>query len=169
MRRGRLARIAIIVVLFLGTLAPGAGAAEWGEIVPGTTTLEAVRERYGPPTRSQVQKVEGYDSTEWIYEGAQAPTGARKLSINLGLLTPSGFRKNVVRDFRLEPKPGVFRRLTVLAGWGVPDRVGRDGETEIFFYQEGLLVYFDRDGADAQLMVFTPPQPTLPEPAPSKP
>jgi hypothetical protein len=74
-----------------------------------------------------------------------------------------------VRDFSLVPKPGIFTRQTILNGWGVPMRVGREGDAEVFLYRAGLLVYFAKDGWDAQLMVFTPPQPLIDEPAKPQP
>ena len=45
-------------------------------------------------------------------------------------------------------------------GWGIPNRVGKDGQTPVFYYESGLLVLFDKDGWMAMSMVFTPPQPT---------
>ena len=38
-------------------------------------------------------------------------------------------------------------------------RTVREGESDVFVYLEGLLVYFDKNGFDARLMLFTPPQP----------
>lgn len=140
-------------------LATPSAAAEWGTIAAGASTMESVRAHYGPATRSVSQKVEGYDTVSWIYESAQAPAGIRRLTVDFGLLTPAGYRPEVVRVFKLEPVPGVFRRATIFAGWGAPTRIGREGETEIFFYPDGLLVYFDRTGEMAETLVFLPPQP----------
>jgi hypothetical protein len=153
-----------------GVLAVGfpASAAEWGTIMPGTSTMEAVRARFGPASKATTQKQEGYDAAEWSYEGAAAPSGFTRLTVEFGLLTPVGFRADIVRDFTLAPKPGIFNRRTVINGWGVPDRVGRENDLEVFLYQEGLVVYFGKDGWQAELMVFTPPQPLANEPAPPK-
>jgi len=128
-----------------------------------------VRARFGAATKTSVQKQDGYDVAEWLYEGQAAPTGFTKLTVEFGLLTPRGYRNDVVRDFMLSPKPGIFNRGTVIGGWGVPDRVGREGEVDVFLYQEGLVVYFGKDGWEAQLMVFTPPQPRAAEPARPRP
>ncbi len=150
-----------LVVASLGLLALAASAlaAEWGTIVPGKSTTASIRAQYGQPTKSQTQKVEGYDATQWVYEGAQAPTGLHRLTVDFGLLTAGGYKHDVVRSFRLDPKPGVFNRKLVLDGWGTPTKIGRDGEFEIFLYEDGLLVYFDKEGQAVQAMVFTPPQP----------
>jgi hypothetical protein len=57
---------AVALVLLLATPAL---AAEWGQIKPAVTTQPDVRKRYGAPTKETVQKIEGYDSTQWLYEG----------------------------------------------------------------------------------------------------
>jgi hypothetical protein len=134
-------------------------AAEWGAVVPGTSTTETVRTQFGEPTKTEPVKVEGYDTMEWVYEGDRAPRGIRRLTVDFGLLTDSGFRSEVVRLFKLDPVPGVFTRTTVLTGWGPPSRLGKEGDSEVFFYDEGLIVWFDKDGWLAQEMVFTPHQP----------
>lgn len=140
-----------------------AAASEWGTIVPGTTTMEAVRTQYGGPTKTETQKTDNYDTASWVYEGVQAPVGLLRMVVDFGILRANGYRRDVVRSFRIEPKPGVFNRKIVLAGWGPPDRVGRQADTEVFYYAEGLVVMFDKEGLQAQTLVFTPPQPTEPE------
>ena len=151
-------------------LAAPVAASEWGQIKPAETTQAAVRARYGAPTKETTQKIESYDAAQWVYEGSQAPTGIVKMTVDFGLLAPSGFRKDVVRTFRLEPKPDIFNRRLVVDGWGPPERIGKEGDLEFFFYQEWLLVYFDKDGPQVVAMIFTPPQP-LPavETAPARP
>ena len=139
-----------------------AAASEWGTIVPGTTTMEAVRAQYGGPTRSETQKTDNYDTTMWLYEGAQAPVGLIRMVVDFGILHAGGYRRDVVRSFRIEPKPGIFHRRIVLAGWGAPDRVGKQGDVEVFYYADGLVVMFDKEGFQAKTLVFTPPQPLEP-------
>lgn len=134
-------------------------AAEWGAIAPGKSTLESVRATYGQPTRQNTQKVDGYDTTEWLYEGDHVPRGLKQLAIEFGLLTPAGYRPEVVRALRLEPLPGVFTRKTILLGWGAPQRVGQEGDSALFFYEDGLIVFFDKDGSNVARLLFTPPQP----------
>jgi hypothetical protein len=153
---GRLARLlgALLVVSATPVV-----AAEWGAIVPGTSTKETVRAQYGEPSKTEPGKVEGYDTMQWVYEGDRAPHGIRRMAVDFGLLTGSGFRAEVVRLFKLNPSPGVFTRNTVLTGWGPPARLGKEGDAEVFFYDEGLIVWFGKDGWLAQEMVFTPPQP----------
>ena len=158
----RATRLVAAVALAMAAVAP-AFAAEWGSIVPGTSTTESVRARFGQPTRQATQKVDGYDTTEWLYEGERAPRGLQRLVVDFGLLTGAGYRANVVRTMRLEPVPGVFTRDTVLIGWGTPQRAGKDGETPVFFYQDGLIVYFDKEGWVAARLLFTPPQPAQPQ------
>jgi hypothetical protein len=149
----------LLLLLVLGLLTT-AEAAEWGAIVPGHTTQQAVRAQYGEPSNRATQKVDGYDTTEWVYEGARAPRGIRRLIVEFGLLTPAGYRAEVVRVMRLEPAPGVFTRPLVERGWGIPDRVGKERDAPLFYYDSGLVVLFDKDGWVAVSMVFTPPQPT---------
>lgn len=172
MKRARVAypimRIAVGIALVTGPVRPVA-AAEWGTVVAGTSTKESVAARYGQPTKNTTQKLQGYDTTEWTYEGRQAPPGMRRLVIDFGLLTPSGYRPGVVRSFKLEPKPGVFTRDTILRGWGEPARVGREGNSEVFFFEEGLLVYFEPGGEDAKQMTFTLPQPPADRPTSPRP
>jgi hypothetical protein len=137
-------------------------AAEWGLIRPGDTTKDAVRARYGLPTRVDRQKVETYDTEAWIYEGERAPIGLERLTVEFGLLQQDKYQPDVVRAFRLEPKPGTFNRGVIANGWGFPDRMGRENDRDIFLYRDGLLVYFDETGWNAKLMVFTLPQPRDP-------
>ncbi len=162
-----MSRLVALVLLGLAVLAASAPApaSDWGTVVPGESTPESMRAVYGQPTKTQALKVEGYDTTQWVYEGAQAPPGILRLTVDFGLLTAAGYQKDVVRSFRLDPKPGVFNRTLVLDGWGTPARIGRDGEFEIFVYEQGLLVYFDKQGWIVQTMVFTPPQPLPGTPA----
>ena len=74
-----------------------ASAAEWDTIRPGVTTQEAVRAHLGQATRVSSAKVEGYDTAEWIYEGANAPRGVTRMTVGFGLLTPQGYRADVVQ------------------------------------------------------------------------
>ena len=157
-------RIALLALALVTGLPAAAGAADWGGISPGTSTMENVRERYGAPSRETRQKVEGYDTVQWIYEGARAPTGMKRMTVEFGLLTLGGFRAKVVRYFVLEPKPGVFDRRTIVNGWDVPDGIGEEGGRKVFVYKAGLKVTFNENENDALSMVFTIPQP---EPKPS--
>ncbi len=148
------------LLLGLGAAAPSvAHGAEWGTIVPGTSATAAVRAQFGPATRTSAGKLDGYDTTQWVYEEAQAPVGMNRMTVEFGLLTASGYRPDIVRDFRLEPKFGVFTQQTIVMGWGNPSRVGREENVPIFYYEDGLLVYFDREGWIVERMVFTPRQP----------
>ncbi len=153
--------LAVVVLAWL-VLCGSAAAAEWGTIAPGTSTMDTVRAQYGGPTRAETQKVEGYATTSWVYEGTQAPTGMIRMVVDFGLLEADGFHGSVVRSFRLEPKPGVFTRDTILTGWGRPTGFSKEGGSDSFFYQDGLVVIFDKEAWSAVTMVFTPPQPTDP-------
>ncbi|HEU5319856.1 MAG TPA: hypothetical protein VFX28_03590, partial [Methylomirabilota bacterium] len=159
MRRPR----ALALAAALAVVAAPAAAAEWGLLIPGTTTMPEVRQQYGAPTRTDSPRVDGVETAQWTYEGAQAPVGMKRLVVDFGLAGPGGLRKDLLRTFRLEPKPGAFNRQTIVRGWGTPTRVGAEGETPVFVYQQGLIVYFEKDGWRPRLMVFTPPQPPPPE------
>jgi hypothetical protein len=148
----------VVAVALALPIAP-AVASEWANIIPGTSTMDAVRAQHGGPTKSESYKTDNYDTTSWIYEGAQAPVGLRRMVVEFGILHAGGYRRDIVRSFRIEPKPGVFHRRIVLSGWGAPERVGKQGEGEVFYYSDGLVVIFDKDGFQALTLVFTPPQP----------
>ena len=124
--------------------------------------MESVRAQYRGPTKTEMQKTDNYDTARWIYEGAQAPTGMVRMVVEFGLLQAGGYRKEIVRSLTLEPKHGIFHRRIVLLAWGAPERVGKQGDAEVFYYSEGLVVIFDKDGFDAQMLVLTPPQPGEP-------
>ena len=143
-------------------------AEEWGGIDPGVTTADQVRARYGAPSKETHIKAEGYDTLRWVYEGARAPGGIERVTIDFGLLAPQGYRPTVVRVLRLEPKPKIFGRNTVIQAWGVPDGITRQNEMDVFFYRTGLLVNFDKEGDEAALLTFTPPQPDTPASAAPK-
>ncbi len=169
-----MARALLLVALLLGA-ARSALAAEWGNITPGVTTTDQVRELYGRPSRETSAKAEGYDTRQWVYERSQAPEGLVRLTVDFGLLTPNGYKPSVVRLVTLEPKPLIFGRNTVMDGWGLPDGTGvRDG-FETFFYREGLFVVFDKaEIKSATTLIFSIPQPgpsggAAPPAAPSAP
>jgi len=147
--------IAAIVLLASATVAH---AAEWDTLRPGESTQATVRERFGGATKVTSQKVEGYDTSQWIYEGAQAPKGMTRVTVDFGVLTPQGYRADVIRVMRLDVLPEIFNRSTILAGWGAPEKLGREKDADVFFYESGLLVYFDKDGWLAQTLIFMPPQ-----------
>jgi hypothetical protein len=155
MRRFSIA-CSLVATLAFTTPAP---AAEWNAITPGTSTLQVVRAQLGEPSTKQTLKVEGYDTVQWVYEGARAPRGLRRVLVDFGLLTPGGYRAEVVRVLTLEPAPGMFTQRTIEVGWGPPNRIGKQGDTPVMFYEAGLLVLLDGEGRVAQRMIFTPPQP----------
>jgi hypothetical protein len=159
-----LAALPVLLLLAAAGLPAAARAAEWGLINPGETTMPAVRARYGAPTKSTPQKLEGYDVQQWLYEGAQAPRGMQRMTVDFGLIVKGAFQREVVRSLLLEPRPGVFDRAMVLTGWGQPTGVGRQGDIPAFLYEEGLFVYFEKDGETVKSMLFTPRQP-IPPPA----
>jgi hypothetical protein len=165
-------RAAAAVVLFLalpiGGWPSSAPAEEWGGIEPGVTAMDFVRSRYGAPTKETHAKVEGYDTTQWVYEAAQAPSGIQRMTIEYGLLTPAGYKPTVVRVIRLEPRAKIFGKNTVVQGFGVPDGMTTQNEQETFFYKSGLIVTFNKEGTDAVLLNFTPPQPDQPSAAPKR-
>jgi hypothetical protein len=165
MRRALLAAGALAGLL----LGPGSVAAtEWGAIEPGRTTIDEVRARYGAPSKETRAKAEGYDTIQWVYEGARAPGGINKMTLDYGLLTPQGYKPTLVRVLRLEPKPKIFGRNTVIQGFGVPDGITKQNEQDVFFYKSGLLVNFDQEGDEAATLIFTPPQPDTPPAAPKR-
>jgi hypothetical protein len=153
----------IMVTLLAGLLALGlagtAQASEWGGITPGVTTLEQVRERYGAPSKEAKVKLEGYDTTTLTYEGSKAPAGMNRLVVEVGWLAKDGYKPNVVRIFRLEPRPLIFPLQSVMDGWGLPSAAGDSGGRPTFFYEEGLVVIFDAQGLTAESMSFSLPQP----------
>ncbi len=159
-RWGSDVRLVLAAALLAALAAVPAAAADWGAISPATSTMEGVRAQYGGPTRTEGQKVEGYDTTSWIYEGAQAPAGMTRMVVDFGLLQAGGFKRDVVRSFRLEPHHGVFTRDTILTGWGRPSGYSKEGGSDSFYYEEGLVVIFDKEAWSAVSMVFTPPQPS---------
>lgn len=157
-RQLRLTCLALVLAVGIGAASELWGE-EWGGIAPGITTMDAVRGRYGAPSREARQKEEGYDTVRWIYEGARAPVGMKRLTVEFGMLTAEGFRPNLVRFFVLEPKPRIFSQAMVLQGWGTPDMVGDEGGRTVFFYKAGLIVYLDPEREESLSMVFSIPQP----------
>ena len=162
---------ALLTAIALAGLLLGRGAVsaeEWGGIDPGVSTVDQVRARYGAPGKETRAKVDGYDTLRWVYEEAQAPGGIERMTIDFGLLTPQGYKPTVVRVLRLEPKPKIFGRNTVIQAWGVPDGITKHNEMDVFFYRSGLLVNFDRSGDEAALLTLTPPQPDTAPAAPKR-
>jgi hypothetical protein len=151
-------RALLVLILVAGT-APGALAAQWGNIEPGVTTMEEVRDLYGRPTRETRALVDGYDARKWIYERSQAPEGLVRLTVDFGLLVKGTYEPSVARLVTLDPKPLIFVRKTVIDGWGLPDREGLMEGLPTFIYQEGLFAMFQKDGESAVRLIFSIPQP----------
>ena len=152
-------QLCLAVGIALLAVALPAAAAEWANVRPGESTQEVVRKQFGAPTKQLSQKVDGYDSAQWLYEGDQAPRGTLKVVVDFGILTQQGYRAEIVRQMLLEPRRGIFNRQTVLAGWGTPDIADIEGDKKVMRYRSGLFVYFDKEGWFAERMYFTPPQP----------
>lgn len=155
----------ILLVAPVAAAPPAALAAEWGGIVPAVTSAEQVRGRYGTPTREVKRKVDGYDTFEWTYEGQQSPPGFTRMTLEFGILLPSGYSATTVRVLRLDPRPRLFNKDTVVTGWGEPDRATTQNDRDVFFYRSGLVVTFDQEGVDATSLFFTVMQPNI-TPAP---
>jgi hypothetical protein len=47
--------------------------------------MDAVRARYGAATKASTEKIDGYDATRWVYEGAQAPVGMERMVVDFAL------------------------------------------------------------------------------------
>src|SRR5437868_14416745 len=92
--------------------------------------------------------------------GHASPNGTDPHGRRLRSLRAGGFQRATVRALRLEPHPGVFTRDAVLTGWGRPTGVGKEGGVDSFFYEDGLLVIFDKGAWSAVTMLFTLPQPS---------
>jgi len=150
-------RLAILALL-LG-IAEVAGASEFGNIEPGVTTMDQVRELYGKPSSEIPGKVEGYDTAQWVYDRSQAPEGLVRMIVDFGMLTPTGYKPAVTRLLTLEPKPSIFEKKTIIDGWGLPDGEGSRDGVLTFFYRDGLLVLFDKEGENAERMIFSIAQP----------
>ena len=160
-----------LFALLLG-IADNAGATEFGNIEPGVTTMNQVRELYGKASTEIPGKVEGYDTVQWIYDRSQAPEGLVRMIVDFGMLTPAGYKPTVTRLLTLEPKPAIFEKKTIIDGWGLPDGEGSRDGVLTFFYRDGLLVMFDKEGENAERMIFSIAQPTsglAPPPASSQP
>jgi hypothetical protein len=141
------------------TVSRPVAAAEWGTLVPGESTAESVKARYGEPSKTAKARVEKYDTSEWTYEGERAPAGMIRMVVQFGVLKSAKYEPNVVRTFRLDPKPGVFTRRQIVIGWGFPDQGGTQDGVPVMVYKSGLTVYFDRDIVNVVSMWFTAPQP----------
>lgn len=157
----RYLRQSLLVTLLLLVLGPAVPwAADWGGVTPGTSTQEDIRRLFGPPTQERSAKEDGYETREWIYEGAEAPAGLNKLRVEFGLLKPDGFKPNTVRTLALYPKENRFPVSAIQAGWGRTARVGLDPETgrPILQFDAGLVVFLDKEGRWAEEMYFVIPQ-----------
>lgn len=144
-------------------------AADWGGVVPGTSSKDDVRKLFGEPTRATNKTLDNYNVTDWLYEGPRAPGGIVRMVVEFGLLAGPGFQPDVVRTLRLEPKPGLFNRRSIISGWGLPYAAGREADTPEFYYEEGLLVLFDKAGWNVERLLFTLPQARQPQPAQPQP
>jgi hypothetical protein len=166
----RVLGLMVVLLTLVATLGPPvpASALEWGLINPGETSMDAVRQRYGNPTKTTTQKLDGYDSAQWVYEEAQAPTGMVRMVVEFGMLTPKGYLPQIVRSVLLHPKPGTFNRPLIVQGWGPPTATGEQSGSPAYLYEDGLFVVFDAAVWEVQTMLFIPKQ-QIPPPAPAPP
>ena len=163
-------RLALALVLVLALMVTPAAASEWGGIEPGVTSTDQVRARFGAPSKETRPKIEGYDTLQWVYENAEAPSGLVRMTVDFGIVTAGVYKPNLVRLLTLEPRPLIFGKQTVIQGWGVPDGVhdNKDGSSTLV-WKDGLLVVLDREGKDAVSMIFSVPQPLAPSAPPPAP
>jgi hypothetical protein len=159
----------VVLALALALIAGPVSASDWGGIVPGVSTVDQVRGRYGEPSREARPKVEGYDTLQWVYEGARVPAGLVRMTVDFGVLAAGVYKPGLVRLLTLEPKPLMFGKSTVIHGWGVPDGVVEHKEGgSTLVWKDGLLVTFDKEDKDATSLIFSVPQPlSAPAPAPA--
>src|SRR4029450_11732500 len=87
-----------------GAGAPPAAARGWGGMEPTISTLDQVRERWGPPTMETRGREEGQDTIQWIYDGANAPPGMTRMTVDFGLLQPDGYKPRLGRALRRGPR-----------------------------------------------------------------
>jgi len=154
--------LSVGAVPWWGPLDSPAHAEEWGNIEPGVSTMDQVRERFGAPSKETKAKVDNYDTSQWVYDDARAPSGFQRMTVEYGLLTPQGYKPSVVRVLRLEPKEKIFGKNTVLQAFGYPDGMRVENEQNSYFYQSGLIVTFDKEDEWAVLLNFMMPQPDVP-------
>jgi hypothetical protein len=152
----------LVVVLAVLLVAPVAVAEQWGGVDPGQSVKSDVQSRFGAPTKETTKKLEGYDTSEWIYDPPKTPAGFTRMQVDFGLLTSKGYQPDVVRTVILTPRPGIFSRQEILIGWGRPDSVGEENNQLIFLYKSGLVVILDKNDERAEQLVFTVPQPDQP-------
>ena len=118
MRRLVVDVLAVTCVVATLALPRAAAAAEWNGIVPGVTSADVIRARYGPPSKETKQRVDDYDTVEWTYEGERAPGGFQKMVLEFGILLRSGYSPNTVRVLQLDPRRFSFTKDMVVSGWG---------------------------------------------------
>ncbi len=112
--------------------------------------MDAVRKRYGKPTQATTQKVDGYDSAQWVYEEAEAPTGMDQDDRRVRHPHPDGLVPQIVRSLLLHPKPGMFNRQLVVQGWGPPTATGEQSGSPAYLYEDGLFVVVRRGGVGGE-------------------
>lgn len=147
-------------VLLLVLLPPWASGEGWMGVEPGKSNKASVRAVFGQPSREVAKKEEGYNTSEWLYEGTRAPVGSTKLVIEFGLLKGQTFQADTVRALTYSPKPNIFPAPAIFEGWGPPDKRGTDSKGQVvFFYRRGLIVTLDKQGQETIEMLFTIEQP----------
>lgn len=168
-------RAAALAVAVVALVVPGATLAEeWGGIVPGDSTMDSVRERFGEPSSIGKKKVDKYDAVDWKYEEDRAPKGLIRMVVEFGVLKAGKYAPTAVRTFRLEPKPGVFTRGSIVIAWGKPQKMGHQDGVPVMLWDSGLTAYFEDGVVNAISLWFTQPRAqttpaTATEPKPPKP
>lgn len=154
--RTRFRPLAAAAMLLAATAVSAAG---WGGITPGETRQRDVEARYGRPSRERSVTEGGLTGAEWTYVGDRAPRGLERMVVGFGLVRPTGFVPDLVRALTLYPKPHVFSVAKLTEGWGKPDAIGTDEQTKrsvLRYDAEAILVFLDRSGEWAEVMVFAP-------------
>jgi 3-oxoacyl-[acyl-carrier protein] reductase len=98
--------------------------------------MDVVRERFGAPSKETKQKVDGYETVEWTYEGQRALAGFHRVVVEYGILLPSGYSPNTVRVLRLDLSGEVAYDLTDIAG--IAALVERLGDIDVLVNNAGV-------------------------------
>ena len=110
---------------------------------------------------------------QWVYEGDAGARGHRADDGGLRAAHAAGLQAQPgARRSRLEPKPKIFGKNTVIQGWGVPDAIAdnKDGTSTLHLRRPACSSIFDKEGDGRRArMTFTVPQPLAPPAPPAAP
>lgn len=140
-------QLGLAIVGVASLLAASAWARPWKGLTPGQSTLSDVQKAFGQA--HQELKNRGKCALLYNYQAARAVAGAKQTNVCFDA-------KNVVIEIAVFPDRALTKDLVDEAYGNVYQKKLTDDFREYHVYKnEGLAIFFEKDGVNVQSLLFT--------------